>query len=45
MAITPQAVLAEVMSLLGDKAMINEAAPDKKINSRNDDVAWDRTGS
>jgi hypothetical protein len=36
MAITPQAVLEEVLLLLDHKATIDQAAPEKKIYTRND---------
>ena len=45
MAITPEAVLEEVLLLLGNKAAIKDATPDKRTNSGNDDVVWERTGS
>jgi ADP-heptose:LPS heptosyltransferase len=45
MAIAPEAVLAEVLLLLGDKGTINEAAPETRMSSRNDDVVRNRAAS
>jgi len=45
MAITPEAVLEEVLLLVSDKATITEAVPEKRINRRNDDMVLDRAVS
>src|SRR5262245_5543249 len=44
MAITPEAVLAEVRLLLGDSATTSEAASEGRTNTNND-VGYDRVGS
>jgi len=44
MAITPEAVLAEVLLLLGDNATTSQAASEGRTN-KNNDVVFDRIGS